>query len=89
MKKSYRKPQIIVEDMFLDDPIANSTCTINYRTDPDVKLLKQLGCFVVSENCQFDVLPGGGFDFDGNGEKDPNFHDTICYHSNIDNLFAS
>lgn len=89
MKKIYNKPQVIVETMFLDDPIANGLCTMNYRTDPDVKLLKELGCFIDSNACTIPVLANGGFDWDGDGEKDKGRHDTVCYHSNIDMLFYS
>lgn len=89
MKKVYQKPQIVVESMFLDQPIATTVCSINFQTDEDVKLLKELGCFLDKESCTIPVLANGGFDWDGDGEKDVGFHDTVCYHSNIDMLFGS
>ena len=88
MKKVYCKPQIVVEDMLLDDPIATSGCSMNFRTDPDVALLKELNCFVDS-TCEYLVQADGGFDFNGDGEVDQGFHDTVCYHSNINKLFYS
>ena len=87
MKKIYQKPLIIVEHMFLDDAIANSTCVRNYNTDPDVPYLEALGCFVEKPSCTYSILPGGGIDFNGDGKSDT--HDTVCYHSNIETLFLS
>ena len=90
MKKIYQKPLIVVEDMFLDNSIATATtCDVNYRTDPDIPFLKELGCFLDKNTCMYVVATDGGFDFDGDGNVEEGFHDTLCYHSNIDNLFAS
>lgn len=90
MKKVYQKPQILVEDMLLDNAIATATsCKINFNTDPDIPFLKELGCFLDKSSCMYVVAPDGGFDLDNDGKVEEGFHDTVCYHSNIDQLFGS
>lgn len=86
MKKVYNKPLICVEAMSLDQPIA-ANC------DPaildDIEILIDLGYFMddPSVSCFLNLLPSGGFDYDGDDEADD--HNTVCYHSNVRQAFRS
>ena len=85
MKKIYSKPLISVEAMTLDQPIA-ANC------DPEIKdvieVLKQFGYFTEAPTCElYHLLPDGGFDTTGDGIADE--HDTVCYHSNVQQAFIS
>lgn len=67
--------------MSLDQPIA-ANC------DPtifdDIEILMQFGYFMADLSCALNLLPTGGFDNNGDLE-----HDTVCYHSNIQQAFLS
>lgn len=76
MKKPYSKPQIAVEDLQLDQPIA-AGCNADFD---DVRSLIELGYFA-DESC--DPLLRITIDGPVNG------HDTICYHSNVQIAFMS
>ena len=78
MKKSYSKPQIAVESLQLDQPIA-AGCTADFD---DVRSLVDLGYFTSERNCATEI-PTYGPIFPEDG------HDTICYHSNIQIAFLS
>ena len=83
MKKAYSKPQIHVESFLMDRPIA-LTC------DVDRALMVELvfsGYFMEGKNCSMKLLPNGGFDFTGDGIADS--HDTVCYHSNVQQAYLS
>lgn len=81
MKKNYSKPLISVEAFAMDQPIAGR-CTL---PEADINSLKEFGCF--AQECDFKLLPTGGFDWDGDGVAD--MHDNVCYHSNADYAFKS
>lgn len=82
----YTKPLIFVEALSLDQPIA-ANC------DPaifdDIEILMQFGYFMAdpSVTCGQNLLPTGGFD--NNGDLVADEHDTVCYHSNIQQAFLS
>lgn len=83
MKRTYCKPQIYVEAFSMDCPIA-ANCTADFD---DVRALMEFGYFMETKNCQINLLPTGGFDFDNDGISDS--HDTVCYHSNVQQAFTS
>ena len=83
MKKTYSKPQIHVESFAMDRPIAAS-CVGDFD---DIKSLMELGYFMPGESCTTNLLPTGGFDLNKDGEADS--HDTLCYHSNVQQAFLS
>ena len=83
MKKIYSKPQIHVELLMMDQPIA-ANCTADFD---DIKALMEFNYFMKGEECLINLLPTGGFDWDGDGVADD--HDTICYHSNVQTAFLS
>lgn len=74
MKKSYSKPQIAVEALQLDQPIA-AGCNADKE---DMNSLIDLGYFA-DESCSFLITVDGPV----------NGHDTICYHSNVQIAFLS
>lgn len=83
MKKKYSKPQLYMELFAMDCPIA-ANCTGDFE---DIKSMMEFGYFMESKNCVTNLLPTGGFDFDGDGIADS--HDTVCYHSNVQMAFTS
>lgn len=83
MKKTYSKPQIYVESFAMDRPIALN-CSGDFE---DIRSLQEFGYFMPSKNCATNLLPTGGFDYDGDGIADG--HDTVCYHSNVLMAFTS
>lgn len=87
MKKIYSKPLISVEAMSLDQPIAaNCDSTIK----DDIEVLMQFGYFMPNDSgitCSQNLLPTGGFDYDSDGIADS--HNTVCYHSNVQQAFLS
>lgn len=84
MKKFYSKPLISVEAMTLDQPIATN-CT----ADKDImEILIEFGYFMDEPETKCTAFGEGGkvdSDFDGDVDE----HDTICYHSNIQQAFLS
>ena len=72
--------------MSLDQPIA-ANC------DPtlfdDIRLLQMFGYFMADPSlaCGKNLLPNGGFDTNEDNVADS--HDTVCYHSNIQQAFLS
>lgn len=84
MKKTYNKPQIIVEAFTMDLPIA-SNCNVAKDV---LAALKDIGCFIEGPNCSTTILPNGGVDSDGDGKADGGF-DFVCYHSNVQYAFNS
>ena len=73
--------------MSLDQPIA-ATC--NKELKDEIQVLMQWGYFMPNDHgitCSQNLLPTGGFDFNGDGEADS--HNTVCYHSNIQQAFIS
>lgn len=73
MKKPYQKPQIAVEYLQLDQPIA-----IGCEADrDDMNDLLGFGYFTAEINCGInqDAIEWG--------------NDTICYHSNVTTAFLS
>ena len=84
MKKQYFKPLISVEAMSLDAPIA-ANCDMSLKDE--ITILMGWGYFMEGEDCTTNLLPTGGFDYDGDGEADS--HNTVCYHSNIQQAFLS
>ena len=83
MKKAYSKPQIHVEALIMDQPMALD-CKADFD---DILSLMEFGYFMEGENCVINLLPGGGFDENEDGE--PDHHDTLCYHSNVQTAFLS
>lgn len=86
MKKVYTKPLISVEALTLDQPIA-ANCNADFD---DILSLIDLGYFGENDrgySCSSNLLPNGGIDLDGDGESD--WHDTLCYHSNVQTAFLS
>lgn len=83
MKKIYNKPLISVEALTLDQPIATN-CTADFD---DIQALMEWNYFMDGKNCEINLLPTGGFDFNGDGRADS--HDTLCYHSNVQTAFLS
>ena len=70
--------------MLIDRPIATN-CDMELKDE--IKILKGWGYFMEGKNCATNLLPTGGFDYDGDGEADS--HNTVCYHSNIQQAFMS
>lgn len=83
MKKAYEKPQIHMESFAVDCPIAHN-CSGDFE---DIKSLMEFGYFMPDKDCSTNLLPNGGFDTNGDGE--PDSHDTVCYHSNVQKAFLS
>lgn len=74
MKKTYAKPQISVESMAMDHPIAVG-CLANFD---DMEALIGFGYFGNNNRgitCTFEYADDG--------------HDTVCYHSNVQTAFLS
>ena len=74
MKKTYAKPQISVESMAMDHPIAVG-CIANFDDMYDLISFGYFGENNRGIQCAFEYTDGG--------------HDTICYHSNVQNAFLS
>lgn len=75
MKKKYEKPIVWIEEFCLDAPIS-----LNCIADKeDMESLIDIGYFIDVSECliQYD---------DGMFEDS---HDTICYHSNVQQAFLS
>ena len=94
MKKIYSKPLISVEELSLDQSIATAVnCT---ASKADMQSLIRLGWFQAGYNCDKHIIFGengqGGY-YDINKDNLPDFeddyHDTVCYHSNITTAFLS
>lgn len=83
MKKMYNKPAVHVELITMDQPIA-ANCDMDKQ---DMEDLIAFGYFGVELTCDWTLLPNGGFDY--NGDNEPDSHDTVCYHSNIQKAFLS
>ena len=79
MKKKYSKPQITVEPLKLDQPIA-AGCTADFD---DIRDLVEMDYFTSEMNCNIQI-PASGPIFPEEGG-----HDTICYHSNVQIAFTS
>ena len=74
MKKVYTKPQISVESLAMDHPIAVG-CVADFD---DMEALISFGYFGDNNRgiqCGIEYTDGS--------------HDTICYHSNVQNAFLS
>ena len=74
MKKVYTKPQVSVEALAMDRPIA-AGCIAN---SDDMDALIDFGYFGPNDRgiaCGLEYTDGG--------------HDTICYHSNVQIAFLS
>lgn len=75
MKQPYSKPIVIVEKYSMDMPIA-ANCIADFD---DMNDLIDFGYFGENDRglkCGFEYVDGEG-------------HDTICYHSNVQNPFLS
>lgn len=72
--------------MSLDQPIAANCDSALFD---DIRILQMFGYFMAdpSLKCGKNLLPTGGFDDDG--DKVADSHDTVCYHSNIQQAFLS
>lgn len=83
MKKAYVKPEIAVENIFLDQPIAQNCLT----SREDMKALEDMGYF--GDGCTIFVDGEGRIDMNGNRVIDDGEVDTVCYHSNVQQAWYS
>ena len=70
--------------MSLDQPIAANCDPALFDV---IQILMQFGYFMGDTCSVKKLLPTGGFDNNGDGKADE--HDTVCYHSNIQQAFLS
>ena len=93
MKKIYKKPLIMVEELTLDQPIA-SNCDAER---PIMESMIDMGYFGLGKACDFLLFEKPGFtglwqDTNMNGildDNDDEWGDTICYHSAVQTAFLS
>ena len=92
MKKIYKKPLIMVEELTLDHAIA-ANCDADR---PMMESLIEWGYFGIEKTCDIRLYEFQGYDGlwqDDNGDgrpEEPSFAgDAVCYHSNIGAAFLS
>ena len=91
MKKIYKKPLIMVEELTLDHAIA-ANCDANREI---MDSMIEWGYFGIERTCDIRLyekegVPGLWQDMDGDGVlEDSGWGDTVCYHSSIGVAFLS
>ena len=92
MKKIYKKPLIMVEELTLDHAIA-ANCDAHREI---MESMFEWGYFGIERTCGIQLFEKEGYDglwqdsnMDGELDEDSGWGDTVCYHSNIGKAFLS